>query len=107
MAKSFNDLNIWKKGYELLMNIYEGRLPLFHFDFYRLDSLREISGIGYDEFLYDDGVAVIEWADRLGKDLPAEYLKVELRHKNLNERIVQFSARGPRYDKVVRKVQKQ
>jgi len=51
--------------------------------------------------------AVIEWADRLGKDLPAEYLKVELRHKNLNERIVQFSARGPRYDKVVRKVQKQ
>ena len=91
----------------VLMNIYEGRLPLFHFDFYRLDSMREISAIGYDEFLYDDGVAVIEWADRLENDLPEEYLRVELRHKNLNERIVQFSARGPRYDKIVHQVQKQ
>ena len=89
----------------VLMNIYEGRLPLFHFDFYRLDGIGEISAIGYDEFLYDDGVAVIEWADRLGSELPVEYLKVELKHKDLNERILQFSARGQRYDKVVHKVQ--
>jgi tRNA threonylcarbamoyladenosine biosynthesis protein TsaE len=81
----------------VLMNIYEGRLPLFHFDFYRLDNIREIGAIGCDEFLYDDGVAVIEWADRLGQDLPEEYLKVELKHKAINERVVIVSPVGRRY----------
>src|SRR3989338_5863885 len=65
----------------VLMNIYQGRMPLFHFDLYRLSDMNEIHFIGYDEFVYDDGVSVIEWADRLGDHLPEEYLKVELRHK--------------------------
>src|SRR3989338_6904219 len=86
----------------VLMNIYEGRFPLFHFDLYRLDKMDEISTIGYDEFLYDDGVAVIEWADRLGYYLPEEYLKVELKHKKLNERTVIISSVGKRYEKMDR-----
>ena len=88
----------------VLMNVYHGRLPLFHFDLYRLNDIEEISSIGYDEFLYDDGVSVIEWADRLGKYLPKEYLKVELKHKEINERVVQLSANGSRYQKMVRKL---
>src|SRR3990167_3061167 len=47
----------------VLMNAYEGKLPLYHFDLYRLEGVREISTIGYEEFLYGDGVSVIEWAD--------------------------------------------
>ena len=52
-----------------LVNIYEGgRLPLFHLDLYRLESLEAVYRAGMDEYLQPDGVAVIEWAERL---LPA------------------------------------
>jgi len=85
----------------VLMNVYHGRLPLFHFDLYRLDDIEGISSIGYDEFLYDDGVSVIEWADRLGVLLPDEYLKVELKHKTNNQRTIQLTAKGSRYQKIV------
>ena len=87
----------------VLMNIYEGRLPLFHFDLYRLDYIGEIRAIGYDDFLYNDGVAVIEWADKLGSHLPEQYLKVELKHKKLNERIIRLSAHGKRFKELLKK----
>ena len=84
----------------VLMNIYQGRMPLFHFDLYRLSDMNEIHSIGYDEFVYDDGVSVIEWADRLGDHLPEEYLKVELRHKKFNERVMTISSVGKKYEKI-------
>lgn len=87
----------------VLMNVYHGRLPLFHFDLYRLKDAQEISSIGYDEFLYDGGVSVIEWADRLGTLLPDEYLRVDLKHKTMDERVIQLSAKGPRYQDIVEK----
>jgi len=88
----------------VLMNVYEGRLTLFHFDLYRLEDIQGISSIGYDEFLYGDGVSVIEWADRLGTFLPEEYLKVDLKHKKLDERVIQLSAKGRRYQKIIEKM---
>jgi tRNA threonylcarbamoyladenosine biosynthesis protein TsaE len=56
-----------------------GRLPLFHFDFYRLNQLSELAEIGFDEYLDDGGVAVIEWADRFPEALPerARWLRIE------------------------------
>jgi tRNA threonylcarbamoyladenosine biosynthesis protein TsaE len=49
-----------------LVNVYEGgRLPLFHLDLYRLETMAQIHGAGVDEYLQPDGVAVIEWAERL------------------------------------------
>jgi len=87
----------------VLMNAYKGKLPLFHFDFYRLEGIGEINTIGYDEFIYGDGVAVIEWADRLKGNYPKEYLKVKLKHKKLNERVITMSAIGKKYAKVINK----
>ena len=57
-----------------LVNVYEGgRLPLFHLDLYRLETLEQIHGAGVDEYLQPDGVAVIEWAERmLGEKRKAE-----------------------------------
>ena len=81
----------------VLMNAYHGRLPLYHFDLYRLEAIHEISSIGYEEFLYGDGVAVIEWAERLGQLTPKEYLRVELKHKSENERSIKLSAVGKKY----------
>ena len=47
-----------------------GRLPVYHFDFYRMDSEAEVLGIGWDEFLDAGGVCVVEWADRFPSLLP-------------------------------------
>jgi len=83
------------------MNIYEGKHSLFHFDLYRLEDVQGISSIGYDEFLYGNGVSVIEWADRLKTFMPEEYLKVDLKHKNIDERTICLSAKGRRYQDVI------
>lgn len=86
----------------VLMNAYEGRLPLYHFDLYRLQGVGEISSIGYEEFLHGDGVAVIEWAERLGELTPGEYLRIEMAHKGENGRLIKFSAIGEKYGRIMK-----
>ena len=54
-----------------LMNIHYGRLPLYHFDLYRLSELEDLDELGYDEFAEGDGVTVVEWAQRLEQLLDA------------------------------------
>lgn len=56
-----------------LVNEYRsGRLPVFHFDFYRLDSIEELEQIGWEEYLEEDGVLLVEWADKFPESLPDE-----------------------------------
>lgn len=49
-----------------------GRLPVFHFDFYRLESAADVLNIGWDDYLDGQGVVVVEWADRFAELLPPE-----------------------------------
>lgn len=88
----------------VLMNAHEGKLPFYHFDLYRLEEIHEISSIGYEEFLYGNGIAVIEWAERLGALTPKEYLRVELKHQGENERLIQLSAVGKCYCSIIQKL---
>ena len=53
-----------------IVNCYDGRLPLYHFDVYRIDDCDEMYEVGYDEYVGGDGVAVIEWADKIADILP-------------------------------------
>ena len=85
----------------VLLNIYEGRLTLFHFDLYRLENVEDIRSIEYDEFLYGNGVSVIEWADRMGALLPKEYLQIELTHRSPEERLIRLTAKGRRYNHMI------
>lgn len=68
----------------IILNRYEGRdrdneeLLLYHLDLYRVKSLEEIYDLGYEEFLYGDGITLIEWAERLGDLLPAKRYDVRL-----------------------------
>ena len=62
-----------------ILNIYDGRLPVFHFDFYRLQSGTQWAELGVHEYFYGEGVTLIEWPDRLGDELPAEAVQVFLR----------------------------
>ena len=50
----------------------EGRLPLYHFDVYRIEDIEELFEIGFEDYLYGDGVCLIEWADRFLEELPEE-----------------------------------
>lgn len=58
----------------LVHEYHGGRLPVFHFDLYRLESAEELVGLGWDEYLEAGGVVVVEWADRFPTLLPAETL---------------------------------
>jgi tRNA threonylcarbamoyladenosine biosynthesis protein TsaE len=85
----------------VLLNVYEGKLPLFHFDFYRLEAIRDIQAIGIEEYLFGDGVSVIEWAERLRSILPKEYLEVRFTHSGEKKRLIQFRGYGERYQKLL------
>ncbi|MDP2652941.1 MAG: tRNA (adenosine(37)-N6)-threonylcarbamoyltransferase complex ATPase subunit type 1 TsaE [Candidatus Omnitrophota bacterium] len=77
----------------VLMNVYEGKLPVYHFDLYRIEG-QDLPRIGYEEFFYGDGISVVEWADRLGNEMPAEYLSVRLAHQSPDERMIEITAHG-------------
>jgi len=62
-----------------LMNIYEGRLPVFHFDFFRIERVEEIAELGVEEFFFDEGVSVIEWAEKAAPFLPGDRVDIFLR----------------------------
>jgi tRNA threonylcarbamoyladenosine biosynthesis protein TsaE len=56
--------------FTLVHEYLDGRLPVFHFDFYRMETAAEVIGIGWDEFLTEPGVIIVEWADMFPDLLP-------------------------------------
>lgn len=62
-----------------ILNVYdEGRIPLYHFDWYRLSGADELYEMGMDEYLGGDGVAVVEWPSQCPEAIPETYLAVHL-----------------------------
>lgn len=86
----------------VLIRQYQGKLPIYHFDLYRLKDSQEISDLGYEEYFYGNGLSVIEWPDRLGCLLPKEFLKIELKVISENKREIKLSAFGKRYTDLLR-----
>lgn len=63
-----------------ILQVYgEGRLPLYHFDLYRLGAPEELEEIGYEEYFFGDGVCLIEWAEQAAEYLPAGAVSVKIR----------------------------
>lgn len=61
-----------------LMHRYEGRVPIYHFDLYRLGGPDEVLDLGYEEFFYGDGVSIVEWPERLEYLCPEEHVRVRI-----------------------------
>lgn len=62
-----------------IVQIYsEGRLPLYHFDVYRIGSPEEMDEIGYEDCFFGNGVCLIEWSERIGELIPAEAIHVRI-----------------------------
>ena len=69
-----------------LVNEYEGgRLPLFHFDLYRLRDAGDLFQVGWDDYLDRNGVCAAEWSERVQDALPPETITVELRREGEND----------------------
>jgi tRNA threonylcarbamoyladenosine biosynthesis protein TsaE len=79
----------------VLLHEYRGRLPLAHVDLYRIDSLRDTESIGLDDYLSGSTVVAVEWADKALALLPPDRLEMELRHRTVQSRTIQFRATGP------------
>jgi tRNA threonylcarbamoyladenosine biosynthesis protein TsaE len=84
-----------------LINEYHGRLPVYHIDLYRVGSREELEGLNLREYLYSDGVSVVEWFEHLPADEVNEYLEVKLAYANGNKRQLMFAPRGKRYEQIV------
>jgi tRNA threonylcarbamoyladenosine biosynthesis protein TsaE len=61
-----------------VMNIYQTRVPLYHFDLYRLTDIDDLEAVGYRDFVGGDGIAVMEWADRIPESMPQTHIRVHL-----------------------------
>ena len=78
-----------------IMQLHDtGRLPLYHFDWYRLESAEELYELSMDEYLQNGGVAVIEWPSRAEEALPESYLEVALEPLGDDERRITFTPVG-------------
>ncbi len=73
--------------YTIVNEYRRGTVPMFHFDFYRINSLEELDGIGFEEYLAE-GHCIAEWCEKLGENLPDCAMTVKIDKKNENERII-------------------
>ncbi len=77
-----------------ILQIYEeGRLPLYHFDVYRIGDIEEMDEIGYEDYFYGEGVCIIEWAEQIAELLPKNVIPVVIGKrldKGLDYRLIQI-----------------
>lgn len=88
----------------VLIQEYDARLPIHHFDAYRLSGPEAFAALGVDEYFTAGGVCLIEWADRVEAALPADYLQITLSITGATSRHIDLQARGAAYADLVRKL---
>lgn len=79
-----------------ILKIYQGRMPLYHIDAYRLEGLSQ--DLGFDEFLDDDGLTVIEWSCYVPSLIPPHHLVITIRLLEENSRELTLRAYGGEYE---------
>jgi tRNA threonylcarbamoyladenosine biosynthesis protein TsaE len=85
----------------VLVQEYQARLPIYHFDAYRLKSEAEFAELGAHEYFESDGVSLVEWADRVPGCLPLEHLRVTLSVTGATSRSAAVEGRGSEYEKLI------
>ena len=86
-----------------IVNEYEGKMPLYHFDVYRIGSSDEMYDIGFDEYINGDGVCIIEWANLIEDILPDEYLYIEMNYKEMGREMI-LTPKGEKYEEIVKEL---
>ncbi|HHU70243.1 MAG TPA: tRNA (adenosine(37)-N6)-threonylcarbamoyltransferase complex ATPase subunit type 1 TsaE [Thermoanaerobacterales bacterium] len=88
--------------FNIIKEYHEGRIPLYHMDLYRLTEPEELIDLGYEEYIYGNGVTVVEWADKAQGMFPEERLIIKLEYGvNITTRVIEFMPLGDRYKQLV------
>ena len=87
-----------------LINEYDGRLPMYHIDLYRVANARELEELNLREYFFSGGVSVVEWFEHLPEDEVEEWLQVSFAYANGAKRNLKFSAHGERYERIVERL---
>ena len=87
-----------------LLHEYQGRVPLYHMDLYRLAGEDEIEALGFSEYFYGSGLTVVEWPERLGSLMPPDRLHVELLISGETSRTANLTGHGRRWQKKVAEI---
>ena len=77
----------------VLINEYQGRMPVYHFDIYRLSSEKEVLDLGYEEYIDGHGVTIIEWADKICGLLPPRTINIRLTITGPEKRLIGIQSR--------------
>jgi len=88
----------------VVVNEYRGRLPMYHIDLYRLKNTAEIADIGLDDYLYGQGLCVVEWADKALDLMPPQNLLIKIDFLGDNERKLELTSHGERYTTMLLKI---
>ena len=91
-------------SFVLLREYPSKKMPLYHFDLYRLSGPKDILEIGYEEYLFGEGLTVIEWAERLKNLKPKNSLDIRLSVKGLSKRELIFSAHGKHHKELLKRI---
>jgi tRNA threonylcarbamoyladenosine biosynthesis protein TsaE len=83
---------------------YKGDKMLFHLDVYRLEARSFCETFDYERYFYNEGITVVEWADKIRGLLPDEYLEISIEHAGRTERRFEFRARGKRFGEIVENI---
>jgi tRNA threonylcarbamoyladenosine biosynthesis protein TsaE len=87
-----------------LVNEYDGRLPVYHIDLYRIGSAQELEELNLREYLYGDGVSLIEWFEKMPPAEVDEWLGIHFEHRAANEREITFEAQGECYGELLKRL---
>jgi tRNA threonylcarbamoyladenosine biosynthesis protein TsaE len=77
-----------------LIQEYSGKVPLYHFDLYRLKNASELEDIGFEEYFYSSGITAVEWAEKAGQLMPPVHWEVRFHNLEANTRRIQIKAVG-------------
>ena len=85
-----------------ILKSYKGDLPLYHIDAYRLENIDQ--DLGFEDYIYSDGICVIEWSGFISDILPEEYLEAVLTINDDDSRTIVFTAHGKNNEEVLDKL---
>lgn len=84
-----------------IVNEYNGPTKVYHIDLYRILSPAEAEDLGLSEYIYGEGVSIIEWIDRVPEALPDEHVHIRFEHVDENRRSISFTTLGQQYSGVL------
>jgi tRNA threonylcarbamoyladenosine biosynthesis protein TsaE len=84
-----------------LINEYEGKIPFYHIDLFRLETEKEAEDLGLEEYFQGIGITAIEWADKIPSSLPREMLFIHIAYTGKNTRSLEIIGKGKRYEELI------